>query len=89
MTEQHHSSELSEFAQKLMGLATEEVDAITPADFFAVWERRLQGEPEEVVEVKIRVEQGEVVIREAAPLPVSGNEIRVGPTRLVLTLAEA
>jgi hypothetical protein len=84
-----NGSELSEFAQKLMGLASDEVDAITPADFFTVWEQRLHGGPEEVVEVKIRVEQGAVVIQEAVPLPVSGNEIRVGPTRLVLTLAEA
>jgi hypothetical protein len=58
-------------------------------EIFQAWQAaKATGEPETVIVLKARVCNGELVLQQPAPLPVNGNEIRVGRVRVVVTLED-
>lgn len=75
-----------EFQQMLENMSSDEVDRISTSDFFGVL-AALEDEEEEVIELRGKVENGEFVFEEPAPIPVFGNAIKIGTKRIVITLA--
>jgi hypothetical protein len=58
-------------------------------EIFQAWQdAKMSDQPETSVELKVRVRNGKLVLKQPAPLPVHHNEIQVGRLRLVLTLEE-
>ena len=47
-------------------------------------EAQLEG----LIELKATVEEGKLVLKEPAPLPVHDNEIHLGKTKIIITLEE-
>ena len=45
--------------------------------------------PETVLELKVKVEGNQLVFVKPSPLPVNNNEIRLGKTKIVLTLEDS
>jgi len=45
-----------------------------------------EAQPEGLFELKATVEEGKLVLKEPAPLPVHDNEIHLGKTKIVITL---
>jgi hypothetical protein len=75
-----------EFKQMLENMSSDEVDKITASDFFGVLAALEDEEVEEIIELRGKVENGELVFEEPAAIPVFGNAIKIGNKRIVVTL---
>lgn len=76
-----------EFQGMMDGLLSEDFDRVTVTEFFGVL-AAMDEEEAEVIELMAHVEQGELVLEQPAPLPVTGSEIRVNNKRIIIKLRE-
>jgi hypothetical protein len=74
-----------EFQAMTDGLLSDDFDKVTVEEFFGALAAMDEAE-QEVIELTARVEGGELVLEQPAPLPVIGNEIRVNNKRIVIKL---
>ena len=69
-------------------MLSEDFDKVTVTEFFGVLAAMDEAEAE-TVELTAHIENGQLTLDTPAPLPVTGNEIRVGNKRIVIKLREA
>ena len=77
-----------EFQAMSEAMLSEDFDKITVTDFFGALAAMDEAEAE-VIELTARVEAGQLVLEQPAPLPVFGSEILVNNKRIVIRLREA
>ena len=73
----------------MLGIDTLPIDAEAATELWKIWktfEAIGEAQPEGVIELFASVEGDELVLREPAPLPVHGNEICLGKTKIIITL---
>jgi hypothetical protein len=78
----------NEFQQMANGLLSEDFDKVTPTEFFGALAAMDEAEPE-VIELSAHVKDGQLVLEQQAPLPVTGSEILVANKRIVIKLRDA
>jgi hypothetical protein len=76
-----------EFQGMLDDMQGDDFDRVTVTEFFGALAAIDEAE-QEVIELTARIESGKLVLEQPAPLPVSGNEIRVDNKRIVIKLLE-
>ncbi len=67
-----------EFRGMLSYMASEEFDEMTVNEFFDVLDEMEETDEAEIVELTAHIEEGQLVLEQPAPVPVVGNEIRLG-----------
>jgi hypothetical protein len=77
-----------EFQQVANGLLSEDFDKVTPTEFFGALAAMDEAEPE-VIELSAHIKDGQLVLEQPAPLPVTGSEILIANKRIVIKLREA
>ena len=73
----------------MLGIDPLPMDAETATELWKLWktfEAIGEAQPEGIIELFASVEGDKLVLKEPAPLPVHGNEIRLGKTKIVITL---
>ena len=73
----------------MLGIAPLPIDTETATELWKLWqtfEAIGEAHPEGVIELFASVEEDKLVLKEPASLPVHGNEIRLGKTKIVITL---
>ena len=78
----------AEFRGMLSYMASEEFDEMTVSEFFDVLAEMEEADEAEVMELTAHIEGGQLVLEQPAPVPVVGNEIRLGDKRIVIKLRE-
>jgi len=78
-----------EFLRLLDNIGKDEVTDLTDTTFFKALAEIDAAGPQEEFLLTGRVVDGQLVLNETAPLPVSGNEIRVGNSRIIINLEPA
>ena len=78
----------SEFRGMLSYMASEAFDAMTVKEFFDVLAEMEEADETDIVELTAHIEEGQLVLEQPAPVPVVGNEIRLGDKRIVINLRE-
>lgn len=78
----------AEFRGMLSYMASEEFDNMTVSEFFDVLAEMEEADETELVELTAHVEEGQLILEQPAPVPVAGNEIRLGDKRIVIKLRE-
>jgi len=64
-------------------------DFLAATELWKLWqalETFGEAQPDGLFELKATVEEGKLVLKEPAPLPVHNNEIHLGKTKIVITL---
>ncbi len=77
-----------EFQQMANGLLSKDFDKVTPTEFFGAIAAMDEAEPE-VIELSAYVKDGQLVLEQPAPLPVTGSAILVANKRIIIKLREA
>ncbi|MBM3238633.1 hypothetical protein FJZ31_20245 [Candidatus Poribacteria bacterium] len=75
--------------RQMLGIDPLPIDAETATELWKLWQTfEAIGEvhPEGVIKLFASVEGDKLVLKEPASLPVDGNEIRIGKTKIVITL---
>lgn len=83
-------TERVEQERQMLGIAPISLDAETATELWKLWqtfEDISKSNPEGVIELFASVEGDKLILKEPAHLPVHGNEIRLGKTKIVITLA--
>lgn len=83
-------TERVEQERQMLGIAPLPIDTETAMELWKLWqtfEAIGEAHPEGVIELFASVEGDKLVLKEPALLPVHGNEIRLGKTKIVITLA--
>jgi len=76
-----------EFHGMMENMLSDDFDKVTVTEFFGALAAMDEAEPE-VIELAAHIESGQLVLEQPAPLPVTGNEIRVNNKRIVIKLRE-
>ena len=74
-----------EFEGMMDSILSDDFDRITLPEFFGAL-AAMDEAGQELIELTAHVEDGQLVLEQPAPLPVTGNEIRVDNKRIVIRL---
>jgi len=76
-----------EFQGLMEGLLSDDFDKVTVTESFGALAAMDEAEPE-VIELTAHIEDGELVLEQPAPVPVTGSEILVNNKRIIIKLRE-
>jgi len=77
-----------EFQAMMSNLLSDDFDKVTATEFFGAL-AAMDEAGTEVIELTARVEDGELVLDQPAPLPVNGSEILVNDKKIIIRLRDA